>query len=715
MEVKQRIYRFSANESQGDASMKALLGGKGANLAEMAKMGIPVPPGFTITTEVCKTWQMAVKEPAHAFKAWFDGLMAEVIQEDQALEAQFGYKPLVSVRSGAPLSMPGMMDTILNVGLTTETLPDWVQRIGVRAAADSWRRLIQMLGATAYGIDAGKFEAALTQARFRAKVKTDAELTAKQLGDLADRFLDIFETNAKQPFPETREWQLRAAISAVFRSWDNPRAIEYRKINKIDEAMGTAVNVQAMVFGNMGETSGSGVLFSRNPSTGMKYVLGEFLQNAQGEDVVAGIRTPLPLEAMQKLWPDICQELLDSTERLEAHYRDMMDIEFTIQAGKLWLLQCRVGKRTALAAFRIARQFADEEVISRAEALARLTRAQYKVVRQPRIDPAFDALPHATGKGASSGIAVGRAVFSAVDALKCVEPCILVTKETNPDDIAGMAKAAGVLTQTGGSTSHAAVVARSMDKPCVVGCTELVNDGACWSVAGGPAFDQSSTLTIDGDTGRVWVGVEVPVINAAADASVLTLCHWALEETGKGLQVDDHPPYGMPSRVMAADFWGDNARLASLLDEIAQIGPELITLDLTPPADFASKDDTLLLNAFGAPLEGYDTNDFWQPMTDELHKRAGELKGMTLVCPSYVDDDAEMIADGYRVCTSAKTLGDLLFADAVVLTTDFVEHVIGGAKALAELKAVLTLAQRTVHVLPPAVPMEYAVFTALAC
>jgi pyruvate,orthophosphate dikinase len=681
----------------------------------MAKLGIPVPPGFTITTAVCKTWQLAVKEPAHSFKAWFDGLMAEVQHHDSWLAAEFdAVPPLVSVRSGAPVSMPGMMNTILNVGLTLDTMVAWEKRIGQRTAWDSYRRLIQMLGETAYGVDIGKFEFHLAKARKDAGVKEDWQLDVGQLQKLVNRYRLVFEQNAKQPFPDTREAQLRAAISAVFRSWDKPRAIEYRKINKIDEGMGTAVNVQAMVFGNMGEDSGSGVLFSRNPSTGMKYVLGEFLQNAQGEDVVAGIRTPLPLEAMNKLWPALCQELLDFTERLEAHCRDMMDLEFTIQQGKLWLLQCRVGKRTALAAFRIARQFADEELINRGEALGRLTRAQYKVVRQPRIDPAFKVPPHATGKGASPGIAVGRAVFSAAHALNCVEPCILVTKETNPDDIAGMAKAAGILTQTGGSTSHAAVVARSMDKPCVVGCTDLVEDGAFWSVAGGPAFDQSSTLTIDGDTGRVWIGVEVPVVSAADDADVQTISRWAVEETGRAVQVGAHPPGGMESRVMAADFWGGTAMLASVLDEIAKIGPELVTLDLTPPADFAETDDALLLNAFGAPLEGYDTNDFWVPVLDELRGRAVALKGMTLMCPGYIDLADDLANTAYRFCTRPKTLGDLLFADAVVLTDDFVTKVIGGAKALAELKVVLTVAQRTVHVMPPAVPMEYAVFTALA-
>ena len=293
-------------------------------------------------------------------------------------------------------------------------------------------------------------------------------------------------------------------------------------------------------------------------------------------------------------------------------------------------------------------------------------------------------------------------------------PCILVTQETNPDDIAGMAKAVGMLTQTGGATSHAAVVARAMDKPCVVGCTELVNDGACWSVAGGPAFDQSSTLTIDGETGRVWVGVEVPVISAADDADVQTISRWAVEETGRAVQVGAHPPGGMQSRVMLADFWGGTAMLASVLDEIAKVGPELVTLDLTPPADFAGKDDELLLNAFGGPLEGYDTNHFWSPILDELRGRVVSLKGMTLVSPAYAELETDLTNTAYRFCTAPKTLGDLLFADAVVLTDDFVAKVIGGAKALAELKAVLAVAQRTVHVLPPAVPMEYAVFTALA-
>ena len=587
------IYRFSGKvfDYKGDAKSKeakSLLGGKGAGLVMMAQQGLNVPPGFTITTDMCNQYRNAT--PAAKTKL-LDKLMEEVADHMAWLEGQFGYMPLVSVRSGAPVSMPGMMDTILNVGLTAESLEAWSNRLGERAALDSARRLIQMLGSTGFGVPMKEFDHQLEEVKKEVGAKSDTDLTVEHLHVLIGRYEMAFKSVKGFEFPINDAYaQLRTAIKAVFDSWMNPRAIEYRKLNKLSEEMGTAVNVQAMVFGNMGEDSGTGVLFSRDPSTGADGMMGEFLTNAQGEDVVAGIRTPVNVNKMAELgpvWAETRQELLKLCDDLEIAYRDMVDIEFTVQQGQLFVLQSRTGKRSARAAFKIAVDLVLEHEIDVETALSRLTVDQFKTVRRPSIDPKFKTPAKWTGLPACPGVVSGKPVFSAKEAVECPVPCILVTHETNPNDIAGMAKAVGILTQTGGATSHAAVVARAMDKSCVVGCTDLV-----W-----PALQNVDLITIDGSTGRVWLDVKVPVIDSSDDAAVRQVMDWCL----KKLDAVEAAPVGLdvnkPHRVMASHWWGSALAAEAVLADLT--GKQGVSLDVRSPQHLAQPEDGALTLAFG--------------------------------------------------------------------------------------------------------------------
>jgi pyruvate,orthophosphate dikinase len=590
------IYRFSQKlvDWQGpEKKIKSSLGGKGAALTQMAKQGLNVPPGFTIP---CETWVAFNK--AEDKEAFIDSLMPEVEAGMEWLKEQFGFAPLVSVRSGAPISCPGMMDTILNVGLTGGIAEgnylDWCQRIGDRPANDSRRRLIQMLGSTGYGVDMGVFDKELARTKEEFGAKGDTDLAYDQLTICVNRYLNAFLKAKGFAFPLTDgKTQLRVAIKAVFDSWMNPRAIEYRKINKIDEKMGTAVNVQAMVFGNMGDDSGTGVLFSRDPSTGEPGMMGEFLVNAQGEDVVAGIRTPANVSmmvAVTDMWNGVHAKLAKLCSDLEAAYKDMVDIEFTVQKGELFVLQSRTGKRSARAAFKIATDLVKEDMIDVQTALGRLSKEQFKVVRRPMIDPSFKVKPHLIGLPACPGVVSGKAVFTAEEAVACNEPCILVRHETDPDDIAGMAAAVGILTQTGGATSHAAVVARAMDKACVVGCTalKLPADGFC-----------AKKVTIDGATGAVWFDTEVPVIDASDDPAVRQVMDWCLARLGAveaavvGLDGDK------PHRVFAAHWWGSAEVAEAVVADLASCA----TVDVTAPTLLTPDEDNELLGAFGTSVE----------------------------------------------------------------------------------------------------------------
>lgn len=567
---------------------KDALGGKGAGLVEMSQMGVPVPPGFIVPTQASKDYAK-LTNPADR-QAFVAALMPKVMAEYEALSALLGYAPLVSVRSGAPVSMPGMMDTILNVGLVSSTLDSWDMKLGARARLDSQRRLIQMLGSTAYGVDASKFEKDLADLKHFAAAKEDKDLSAENLEKVVSSFLKIFSDAKGEAFPDSVEAQLRAAVVAVLESWNNERAKTYRKLNNISDDMGTAVVIQAMVFGNANDDSGSGVLFSRNSSNGANEITGEFLPNAQGEDVVAGIRTPLELLKMKDMWPEVLNQLNEQTCALEAHYKDMVDIEFTVENKTLYILQCRVGKRTALAAFQIAYDMVQEGTITKAEAIKRVTKEQYKVTKRPVVDPSFKVEPNAKGLFGSAGVASGKPVFSSQAAVDCSEACILVTEETDPDDIAGMAKAAGVLTATGGQTSHAAVVARSMNKPCVVGASGVVELVMSSNVA---------KITIDGATGNVWFNVDVPVVDNGANPAVVAVVQWVLDASPSTVYVTDMEALKAPlskktvALVNSPDLKNGMYAYANI-SKCAK--KDLVTIDFRP----VSSD--LIINPGDAPL-----------------------------------------------------------------------------------------------------------------
>ncbi|WP_114252260.1 pyruvate, phosphate dikinase [Streptomyces sp. Go-475] len=508
--------KFVYDFTEGNKDLKDLLGGKGANLAEMTNLGLPVPPGFTITTEACKVYLDSGEEPA--------ALRDEVSAHLDALERRMGKKLgqpdnplLVSVRSGAKFSMPGMMDTVLNIGLSDKSVQGLAKQAGDdRFAWDSYRRLIQMFGKTVLGVDGELFEDALEAAKAAKKVTVDTELEAADLKKLVTKFKKIVKAEAGRDFPQDPREQMDLAIKAVFDSWNGDRAKLYRRQERIPHDLGTAVNVCSMVFGNLGPDSGTGVAFTRDPASGHQGVYGDYLQNAQGEDVVAGIRNTVPLAELEQIDKKSYDQLMQIMETLENHYKDLCDIEFTIERGVLWMLQTRVGKRTAGAAFRIATQLVDQGLIDEAEALTRVNGAQLAQLMFPRFDE--DAKVQQVGRGiaASPGAAVGKAVFDSYTAVKWSrsgEKVILIRRETNPDDLDGMIAAEGILTSRGGKTSHAAVVARGMGKTCVCGAEELEVDTKRrrMTVPGGHVVEEGDVVSIDGSTGKVYLG-EVPVV-----------------------------------------------------------------------------------------------------------------------------------------------------------------------------------------------------------
>jgi pyruvate, orthophosphate dikinase len=537
------VYGFGAGAAEGTAKMRDLLGGKGANLAEMCQLGLPVPPGFTITTEVCAAFYREGRAYPEGLRAEVDAALARV---EEIVGARFGDPDnplLVSVRSGAPVSMPGMMDTVLNLGLNDRTVDGLAaQADNLRFAYDSYRRFLQMYGDVVLGVDHYLFEDQLEEIKRAHGYKLDTELTPVDLAALIEAYKQIVASEHGAPFPQDPADQLWGAIGAVFGSWMTRRAVEYRRIHGLSEDFGTAVTVQAMVFGNRGESSATGVAFTRNPSTGEKRYYGEFLINAQGEDVVAGIRTPQPLTramgeetssklpSMEDAMPEAYRELVEVFDHLEAHYRDMQDIEFTIQDGRLWILQTRSGKRTAQAALRIAVDMAEEGLISREEAIARIEPGSLDQLLHPRLDPDAPREVLTRGLPASPGAVSGRVVLSADEAERAGgmgEPVILVRIETSPEDIHGMHAAKGILTSRGGMTSHAAVVARGMGKPCVCSAADMVVDyrSARITIAG-REIAVGETITIDGSEGTVMAG-RVPTVDPKLSGDFAMLMGWA--------------------------------------------------------------------------------------------------------------------------------------------------------------------------------------------
>jgi len=510
--VPKLVYDFT----EGNKDLKDLLGGKGANLAEMTNLGLPVPPGFIITTDACRYYLEQGSVP--------DSLAGEVSEHLSQLEAKMGRKLgdhadplLVSVRSGAKFSMPGMMETVLNIGLSDESVHGLAKQAGSeRFAWDSYRRLIQMFGKTVLDIEGHEFEQAIDAAKQAKGTKNDLDLDAEDLQGLVETFKGIVKDKTGRDFPQDPREQMDLAVMAVFNSWNADRAILYRRQERIPADLGTAVNIVAMVFGNLGMDSGTGVAFTRDPGSGQQGVYGDYLQNAQGEDVVAGIRNTVPLQDLERIDGKSYAQLMDIMSTLENHYKDLCDIEFTIERGKLWMLQTRVGKRTAAAAFRIATQLVDQGLIDMDEALARVTGAQLAQLMFPRFDAGSDVTKITKAVSASPGAAVGKVVFDSATAVEWAdrgEQVILVRRETNPDDLHGMIAAQGILTSRGGKTSHAAVVARGMGKTCVCGADELeVNVSARqFSSAGGVTVREGDVISIDGTSGVVYLG-EVPVV-----------------------------------------------------------------------------------------------------------------------------------------------------------------------------------------------------------
>ncbi len=532
---------------EGDATMRDLLGGKGAGVAEMTRTGVPVPPGFTITTEACNAYYANGQVPP-------EGMWEQVFEALKDIEAQTGKtfgdpsNPLlVSVRSGAKFSMPGMMDTVLNLGLNRETLEGLAKLTNnPRFAADAYRRFVQLFGKIVLGVEGERFEHVMDRYKGHGQ-RQDTDLTAEELLAIADEFKAIIKQDVGVDFPEDPEEQLREAVMAVFRSWNGRRARDYRRINKISDSLGTAVNVQAMVFGNMGNDSATGVAFTRNPATGEAEIFGEYLVNAQGEDVVAGIRTPQPISKLKEEMPEVYEQFHQIAKQLEHHYKDVQDVEFTIERGKLWMLQTRAGKRTGAAAVKIAVDMCHEGVIDKATAVQRVDPAALDQLLHPTIDPEArkQAAPLTTGLPASPGAASGKAVFDPDEAEHLAnlgEKVILIRVETAPEDFHGMVAAQAILTARGGMTSHAAVVARGMGKPCVAGAGDLrISYTDQLVTVNGATIRKGEWVTLDGSTGEVFAG-QMPTVQPELSGDFAELMAWADEFRTMGVRANADIP-----------------------------------------------------------------------------------------------------------------------------------------------------------------------------
>ncbi len=578
MAEKKWVYKFGGGTAEGSAEMKNLLGGKGANLAEMARLGIPVPPGFTITTEMCKIYYESGGKFPPELEQQVKDAMAFIEKE---MGAKFGDPSnplLVSVRSGAPISMPGMMDTVLNLGLNDETVKGLAVKTGnERFAWDSYRRFVQMYGDVVLGLkpeskdEIDPFEEVIDRLKEEKGYKFDTDMTVEDLKYLVSEFKKLIKERKGVDFPQDPWDQLWGAIRAVFGSWNNERAITYRRLNKIPDDLGTAVNVQAMVFGNMGEDSATGVAFTRDPATGEKVFYGEYLVNAQGEDVVAGIRTPQPInketktspeqKTLEEVMPEAYKTLVEIRNKLEQHYKDMQDIEFTIQKGRLWMLQTRVGKRTAKAAVKIAVEMVKEGLIDKKTAIMRVSPEQLDQLLHPMFDPKAEKKVIAKGLPASPGAATGRVVFHADDAEEWNrrgEKVILVRLETSPEDVGGMHAAQGVLTARGGMTSHAAVVARGMGKTCVVGCGAInVDYGKRQFTVGDVVVKEGDWISIDGSTGQVMLG-QVPTVEPQLTGEFAELMSWVDEVRRLGVRTNADTPH---DAKVARDFGAEGIGL----------------------------------------------------------------------------------------------------------------------------------------------------------
>jgi phosphohistidine swiveling domain-containing protein len=685
------IYRFGP-VNEGNASMKDVLGGKGANLAEMASMGFPVPPGYTLPCEFSVNFLHGSYEYQ---KGFLESVKAHVMAGDQYLFEQFGFHPLVSVRSGAPVSMPGMMDTILNVGINDENLEEWKKRIGERAALDSYRRFLQMYGATALSIDHGAFEDALADIKAAAKVKGDSELDASFLARLIKRYKDIY-ADWNQKVPETRQDAIMGSIEAVFRSWNSPRAQAYRADNKLSFEMGTAVNVQAMVFGNMNDKSCSGVAFTRDKANGVGNPTGDFLVNAQGEEVVAGTRTPEPLHKMKAWNSKVFYELLELMKKLEQHYKDMQDVEFTVQDGKLFMLQTRTAKRSALAAFRVAHDMVEEGLISKDEALKRVKRAQLLEILKPSIDPTFKGEPIAKGLPVGGSVVSGKAVFSSDAAIACNkngQRAILIRKETDPDDYMGIKASVGVLTATGGPTAHAAVVCNGLDKPCVVGCEAVKMLSPTTANIGKQLVVTGDIVSIDGSTGNVYLG-EVPVKEPQITKEVRAIAAW-FSKAQRSYRVTGDKVADLIAQIVDAPDWvkvvhidtcgikkieGYLSILGQYLGEEEQTGRTFV-LDLSGPDGSYGKCDRAVNRMFGLKPGALDDADL--KATELLQWEPAAVACTVVKTPKSCTMADQLRWKGFKVMGAVKTVEDLLKGDGpAIIDDETVLKVFGSKEAL---------------------------------
>jgi pyruvate,orthophosphate dikinase len=697
------IYTFA----EGNASMRSTLGGKGAGLAEMTNAGLPVPPGFTITTEACNAYYEAGKEmPA----GLWDDVVAHMHELEQQTGKGFGNAEnplLVSVRSGAAFSMPGMMDTVLNLGLNPETVQGLIRLTGnERFAWDAWRRFVAMFGRIVLGLKAEDFDEPFEELKHSVKAKLDTDLTADQLRDIGNRFAEIVREKTGEEFPTDPYRQLELAVRAVFDSWFGKRAHDYREFNKIPHDLGTAVNVVTMVFGNMGDDSGTGVAFTRDPNTGDRALFGEYLTNAQGEDVVAGVRTPEKISHMRDQMPEVYAQFEEIAQRLEGHYRDMQDLEFTIERGTLYMLQTRSGKRTAPAAIKIAVDMVNEGVLSKEEALQRVDPSQIVQLLLPRFDESAKerVADRLLGKGlnASPGAAVGQAIFDpdrAVAAKEAGHPVILVRVETSPDDVHGMLAAKGVLTARGGATSHAAVVARSMGLPCVAGAESLKVDYAKREMrAGSATVAEGEMISIDGTTGEIYAG-ELPTIEARFEDEhdLATLLGWA-DETRR-LQVwanADYPRDAERARAFGAQGIGlcrtehmffEEDRLPTVRRMI--LNAHTATAAKAKADADRSDDERDAISAFDAALDELE-----KLQTDDFAGLFRAMDGLPVVIRlidpplhEFLPSHEELIAETTRLRTMVDLVGDGTTVDAGLVQQTLVK-LFGkkdGARAMRKL------------------------------
>lgn len=727
------IYKFEQGTAEGNKSQAALLGGKGANLAEMCSLNLPIPAGLTIPTDACVDY---MNGSSTAQETLINVIAASVETELTDMFKSEKFDPLFSVRSGSRVSMPGMMDTILNVGITTENLADYRKHLGDRVALDSFRRLIQMFGNVVHGIPNELFEHELDKAKSKkyglsSPPKNDAELTVKHLEKVCDDYLALYESLIGS-FPNSLNAQLQDCIEAVFKSWNSPRAVKYRAVNKIPNDWGTAVNVQRMVFGNKNDKSGSGVLFSRNPTTGEPGLYGEYLVNAQGEDVVAGIRTPEKLETMSAQngsWSQMHSELVLFAQGMEDHYNDMQDMEFTVEDGTLYILQTRSGKRSAAASFRIAHDMVEEGKLTKEEAIARVNGKQYLVLNKPQIDNTFKVSPDFTGLPAAGNIATGTAVLSSAAAEKFKGDCILVTNETTPEDFGGMVASKGILTATGGATSHAAVVARGMDKTCVVGCTDLIV---------GKTVKEGDQVTIDGSTGRVWINKDVPVVKMKIDQHVRTIIGWAMTGSTKHMvkvtpevsadkydnfveELAGQIPTDGKVYVDCSKLGGKYARyiLRNLL-EVLKSRTELTGI-IGLANESMGNEDAKFLSFLGLSGDEVTTDEV---VTFKAQMKALDLKkwtfkmkkNWTIHLPTAADSDAiaKLTSLKWKLVRPIKTLGDLMEVDGMLDVDDATaERLENEGVDLEKFVALLKDAGRTVEKMPKAVSRERMVFEVL--